>query len=127
MRRSEPVDGFSLAYERVGAGPAVLLLHGWPGDHGDYRAVTPLLSERAQVLTPDLRGFGVSRGPRDRLLGRRTGAQRPRAPRRARLRDVVIAGYDIGSRIAQTVARTAPDHVRAIVVCPPVPGPANGS
>jgi pimeloyl-ACP methyl ester carboxylesterase len=34
----------------------------------------------------------------------------------------VIAGYDIGSRIAQTIARTAPDRVGAIVVCPPLPG-----
>ena len=127
MLRSAPVDGFSLAYERVGAGPAVLLLHGWPGDHADYRAVTPLLSEHAQVLTPDLRGFGASDKHReDPGTAYSAGAQ-------ARsvlglldelgLREAVIAGYDIGSRIAQTVARTAPDRVRAIVICPPVPGP----
>ena len=34
----------------------------------------------------------------------------------------VLAGYDIGSRIAQTVARLRPDLVRALVVAPPVPG-----
>jgi pimeloyl-ACP methyl ester carboxylesterase len=34
----------------------------------------------------------------------------------------VIAGYDIGSRIAQTIARTTPDRARAIVVSPPLPG-----
>jgi pimeloyl-ACP methyl ester carboxylesterase len=34
----------------------------------------------------------------------------------------VFAGYDIGSRIGQTVARTAPARVRALVICPPVPG-----
>jgi pimeloyl-ACP methyl ester carboxylesterase len=31
MHRSDPVDGFRLAYDRAGSGPAVLLLHGWPG------------------------------------------------------------------------------------------------
>jgi pimeloyl-ACP methyl ester carboxylesterase len=35
--QAEPVDGFRLAFERAGRGPAVLLLHGWPGDRTDYR------------------------------------------------------------------------------------------
>jgi pimeloyl-ACP methyl ester carboxylesterase len=34
----------------------------------------------------------------------------------------VIAGYDIGSRIAQTLAADRPDLVRALVIGPPVPG-----
>jgi len=63
MRQDSPVDGFRLAYERTGAGPgapAVMLLHGWPGDRADYRKVTPLLSAAADVIVPDLRGFGES-------------------------------------------------------------------
>jgi len=59
MLRPSPLDGFSLAYEPAGAGPPVVLLHGWPGDHADFRAVTPLLVERADVVAPDLRGFGA--------------------------------------------------------------------
>jgi pimeloyl-ACP methyl ester carboxylesterase len=35
---------------------------------------------------------------------------------------VVLAGYDIGSRIAQAVARDRPDLVRALVIAPPLPG-----
>jgi pimeloyl-ACP methyl ester carboxylesterase len=35
---------------------------------------------------------------------------------------VVLAGYDIGSRIAQTIAQQSPDRVRALVVTPPMPG-----
>jgi pimeloyl-ACP methyl ester carboxylesterase len=38
------------------------------------------------------------------------------------LRSSVIAGYDVGSRIAQTIARARPDLVGAIVVSPPLPG-----
>jgi hypothetical protein len=34
----------------------------------------------------------------------------------------VIGGYDIGSRIAQAVARERPDLARALVVSPPLPG-----
>jgi len=124
--RSSPVDGFRLAYEREGTGSAVVLLHGWPGDHGDHREVVGLLRDRADVLVPDLRGFGAS-------------DKHPEEPARAYSADVqarsvlglmdelgvhepVFAGYDIGSRIAQAVARIAPDRVRALVVCPPLPG-----
>ena len=60
MYQAEPVDGFRLAFERAGRGPAVLLLHGWPGDRTDYRDVVPLVSAAADVVVPDLRGFGES-------------------------------------------------------------------
>jgi pimeloyl-ACP methyl ester carboxylesterase len=63
MRQETAVDGFRLAYDRTGPGhgaPAVLLLHGWPGDRADYRQVVPLVSASADVVVPDLRGFGES-------------------------------------------------------------------
>src|SRR5215208_3182825 len=63
MPRSQPVDGFRLAYDRGGAGPPVVLLHGWPADRQDYRAVVPLLHDRAELIRPDLRGFGEADKP----------------------------------------------------------------
>lgn len=60
MLTSAPVDGFRLAYERAGSGSPVVLLHGWPGDHTDYDDLVPLLSGGAEVIVPDLRGFGQS-------------------------------------------------------------------
>lgn len=126
MLRSRPVDGFELAYEREGAGPAAVLLHGWPGDHADYRAVIPLLADSADVIAPDLRGFGESD------MHREDPATAYSADAQARsvlglidelgLESPVVAGYDIGGRIAQTIAQRAPERVRAIVVCPPLPG-----
>jgi pimeloyl-ACP methyl ester carboxylesterase len=126
MPRSAPVDGFSLAYERTGDGPPVVLLHGWPGGRSDYRLVASLLADAADVVVPDLRGFGESdKHPVSPDEGYTADAQ-------ARsvlglldelgLGPVVLGGYDIGSRIAQTVARLAPDRVRALVVTPPMPG-----
>jgi pimeloyl-ACP methyl ester carboxylesterase len=34
----------------------------------------------------------------------------------------VLAGYDVGSRVAQAVARTDPGAIRALVLSPPLPG-----
>jgi pimeloyl-ACP methyl ester carboxylesterase len=123
---SSAVDGFQLAYDRTGDGPAVVLLHGWPGDRTDYRRLAPLLVDHGfEVVVPDLRGFGAS----DKLpvessqygvdaqgrsvigLVEELGLERP-----------VFAGYDIGSRISQGIARSRPDLVRGMVIAPPLPG-----
>jgi pimeloyl-ACP methyl ester carboxylesterase len=126
MLRSSPVDGFRLAYERHGEGPPVVLLHGWPGDRGDYREVVPLLAGRADVIVPDLRGFGAS----DRLPDAPPSAYAAQAQARSVLglldelgmEAAVLAGYDVGSRLVQAVAASTPERARALVVGPPLPG-----
>jgi pimeloyl-ACP methyl ester carboxylesterase len=125
MQRSSPVDGFRLAYDRRGSGPAVVLLHGWPGDRHDWRAVVAALADDYDTVVPDLRGFGESDksaadpaaygavGQAASVLGliEELALERP-----------VVAGYDVGSRTAQQLARTAPERVKALVVAPPLPG-----
>jgi pimeloyl-ACP methyl ester carboxylesterase len=37
-----------------------VLLHGWPGDHTDCDLLLSRLTRIADVLRPDLRGFGES-------------------------------------------------------------------
>jgi pimeloyl-ACP methyl ester carboxylesterase len=128
MRQEAAVDGFRLAYERAGqaGGPAVLLLHGWPGDRTDYRHVVPLLPGQADVVVPDLRGFGES----DKHLADPATQYSAAAQARSLIGLIgelalgrpVIAGYDIGSRIAQAIAAERPDLVRALVIAPPLPG-----
>ena len=56
------MDGFRLAFDRFGSPdrPSVVLLHGWPGHRRDYRQVASDLAETADVVIPDLRGFGES-------------------------------------------------------------------
>ena len=121
------MDGFRLEYDRLGSGPPVVLLHGWPGDRRDYRKLVPMLADRFELLVPDLRGFPA---PLDKH------AEDPREAygAKAQVRSVgglieelglgrpLIAGYDIGSRVAQTLARERPELVSALVVSPPLPG-----
>src|SRR5258707_422159 len=126
MHQEAAIDGFRLAYERTGSGPAVLLLHGWPGDRTDYRAVVPLVSRAADVIFPDLRGFGES----DKHTA--DPAREYNAAAQARsiagligelgLGQGVLAGYDIGSRIAHAVATDRPQPVRAPLVRTPSAG-----
>jgi pimeloyl-ACP methyl ester carboxylesterase len=125
---SAAVHGFRLAYDRFGSPDrtAVVLLHGWPGDRRDYRVVAAELAAVADVVVPDLRGFGES----DKHLvdPRQFYSADAQAGSIAGLIDelgldrVVLGGYDIGSRIAQTLARRFPERILALVLSPPLPG-----
>jgi pimeloyl-ACP methyl ester carboxylesterase len=103
----------------------VVLLHGWPSDRTEYRNVVPLLPA-ADVVVPDLRGFGASdRHPADPTLGYSADAQARSIIgliEELGLDRPVLGGHDIGSRIAQAVARQRPDLVRALILTPPLPG-----
>jgi pimeloyl-ACP methyl ester carboxylesterase len=129
MRQETAVDGFRLAYDRIGPGagkPAVLMLHGWPGDRTDYRAVAPQVSAVADVVVPDLRGFGES-DKHEADPARQYSAVAQARSLIALIGELgftppVLVGYDIGSRIAQAIARDRPDLVRALVIAPPLPG-----
>jgi len=127
--RSAEVDGFRLAYDRTGSGPPVVLLHGWPGDRTDFRHVVPRLAASAEVVVPDLRGFGASdkhdRPPADAYSAAAQARSVAGLIDELGLRRPVLAGYDIGSRIAQAVARIHPERTRALVIAPPLPGAGN--
>ena len=126
MRQVTAVDGFRLAYDRAGRGPAAVLLHGWPGDRADYEEVAPLVAAAAEVITPDLRGFGESDKHRADPAAQYSAAAQARSVaaliEELGLARPVIAGYDIGSRIAQALAADRPDLVRALVISSPLPG-----
>ena len=126
MPRSAPVDGFRLAYDRHGAGRPVVLLHGWPGSRRDYREVVARLRGEADLVVPDLRGFGDSDRHATPARRLRRAPPRPRACAalisELGLDRPVLAGYDVGSRVAQTIAREAPDEVAGLVLSPPLPG-----
>lgn len=126
--RSAPVDGFRLAFDRHGirGGPPVVLLHGWPGTRRDHRHVVPLLTDVADVIVPDLRGFGGSDkhavSVQHFYSASAQAASIVGLVNELGLTGVVLAGYDVGSRVAQGVARMHPHLVKALVLSPPLPG-----
>jgi pimeloyl-ACP methyl ester carboxylesterase len=132
MARTSAVDGFALAYFDTGTPPGgdpgrtAVLIHGWPGDSHDYRHVVPLLRDTVRVIVPDLRGFGES----DRHLRDPDAYYSPSAQARSiagliaelALDRPVLAGYDVGSRVAQVVAAAHPESIGGLALSPPLPG-----
>lgn len=103
----------------------VVLVHGWPGLPSDFDPVIERLGS-VRAIAPDLRGFG--RGYDGRLDPSEATAD-AYASRLLRELDgvdvadgVVIAGYDIGSRIAQAALRLEPQRFAGAVLTPAYPG-----
>jgi pimeloyl-ACP methyl ester carboxylesterase len=53
-------DGTRIAYQRVGSGPPLVLVHGTADDHSRWAPVLPTLEERFTVYALDRRGRGGS-------------------------------------------------------------------
>lgn len=62
------VDGLQIAYERVGSGPALVLLHGYVGDgQTTWRRQLDGLSDEFTVVAWDAPGAGRSTDPPERF------------------------------------------------------------
>src|SRR5205807_4739361 len=54
-----------LFVRRMGEGPTMTLLHGFPSSSHDWAKVAPALAERHSLLLLDFLGFGASEKPRE--------------------------------------------------------------
>jgi pimeloyl-ACP methyl ester carboxylesterase len=60
MHKIESKDGTQVAYQRSGAGPALVLVHGSTADHTRWGLILPALEEHFTVYAMDRRGRGAS-------------------------------------------------------------------
>ena len=59
------ISAYNIAtfYQQIGQGPIIVLLHGWGHDWQTWNKLIPFLSEKHQLLIPDLPAFGKSQAP----------------------------------------------------------------
>src|SRR5690242_14753773 len=65
MMRKVLVNGLSVAYQRAGSGPALVLLHGFSLDSRSWRPQLEGLSDSFTVIAWDAPGAGQSQDPPD--------------------------------------------------------------
>lgn len=124
---SVEVNGVQLAYDMVGEGPPLLLLHGFTGSAGTWSMLLPALAERHRVIAPDLLGHGRSEAVRE---PRRYGLDRQADDLAALLSTLGAAsadvvGYSMGGRIALRLALDHPKRVERLVLESASPGIAD--
>jgi haloacetate dehalogenase len=120
------VGAASLFAAQGGAGPPVLLLHGFPETHVCWRRVAPALAAEHRVVAPDLRGYGASQAPAGGPLGegytkREMAAELVELMGRLGHDRFAVAGHDRGARVAYRMALDHPDRVTRVAVLNVVP------
>jgi pimeloyl-ACP methyl ester carboxylesterase len=107
-----------MAYRRGGSGPAVVLLHGIPGQARAWERVQAGLEGAFDVVVPDLIGFGDSDRP-SRPAIENVGPAAQAAGVAALLdelavRRATVVGHDFGAPVGVLLAATRPDLVGAL-------------
>ena len=110
----------------AGAGPAVLLLHGFPQTHYCWHRVAPALADRHTVVVCDLKGYGESRsapgGPLGEGYDKRTMAAELRALMAVLGHErFAVVGHDRGGRVAYRLALDHPNAIERLAVLNIVP------
>ena len=104
---------FHVAVE--GAGPALLLLHGWPEYWRTWEPVMQRLAGRFTLVAPDLRGFGASDKPADTWGAAEHAADMLALLDAMALDRVGVVGHDVGGAVMQPLARLAPARLTGLL------------
>lgn len=109
-------NGRGLRLARLGAGPAIVLLHGYPDNLQLWHDVAPRLAVRREVVAFDWPGLGASDewpgGATPQHLAQRIVAVLDEL----RLERVTLVGFDMGGQAALACAALHPDRVERLVV-----------
>jgi len=104
------------ALDDSGAGPPVLLLHGFPATRGLWKDVAPrLVAGGFRAIAPDLIGYGASPDDQDVGMERQAGWLLELLDELEIDRAAVVA-HDVGTAAAQILAVRAPERVRLLVL-----------
>lgn len=108
------VNGQSIHYLRAGAGPLMLLVHGYPESSRTWLKVIPELAKRFTVIAPDTRGTGDSSVARDFAI-RDVADDLYQLVRTLGFRELILIGQDFGVQVVGAYAALHHEDVRAFV------------
>jgi 2-succinyl-6-hydroxy-2,4-cyclohexadiene-1-carboxylate synthase len=122
--RGVPVNGVRLYVETAGAGPPLVLLHGFTGSAATWARLVRAADERFSTIALDLLGHGRSDAPADpgRYAIERGAADVIAVLDRLGVGRAGVLGYSMGGRLALYLATAAPERVAALVVESASPG-----
>ena len=117
-------DGVKIHYQTFGAGPAILLTHGYSSTSDMWRGQIEPLSEDHTLIVWDMRGHGRSDYPEDPALysetltvGDMTAILDAESVDRA-----VVGGLSLGGYMSLAFNRVHADRVRALLIIDTGPG-----
>jgi pimeloyl-ACP methyl ester carboxylesterase len=111
-----------IAWERHGAGPPILLIHGLGYARWGWEPVLPGLAARFDVVLFDNRGIGDSDAPPGPYTVAEMAADAVQVLDEAGIERAHVVGTSLGGMIAQELALSHPDRVERLVLACTTPG-----
>ena len=121
--REVATNGTSLHVRIGGAGPAVVLLHGY-GETGDmWEPLAEKLAKDHTVIVPDLRGMGLSARPAGGYDKKTQGHDIAGVLDALKVERADLVTHDIGNMVGYALAAEYPDRItRFVIIDAPLPG-----
>jgi len=110
------INDINLAYTDVGAGPPIVLIHGYPFNRSLWTEQTEALNSKYRVVAPDLRGFGESDSSEGTATMARMAEDVAALMDALAIEQAVIGGLSMGGYVALAFARMFPARVKALVL-----------
>ena len=109
------VNGQTIHYLKAGAGPALVLVHGYPESSETWRRIMPELAKKFTVIAPDTRGVGHS-SLADNFTLEEIADDVYELVKSLGFRQVCLVGQDFGVQIVSAYAAKHRADVSALVV-----------
>ena len=113
---SVSVRGIEMAYDDVGSGPAVVLLHGFPFNRSMWREQREALKASYRIITPDLRGHGETSASAEPATMDEMARDVAALMDELDIRRASLGGLSMGGYVSFAFYRRFPLRVRALIL-----------
>lgn len=110
------INGFRLHYVKMGEGPLLILLHGWPQTWYEWHKVMPALAQQFTVVAPDLRGLGLSEKTKTGYDKHTLANDIAALIRHLGARSAIVVGHDMGGKVAYILGLLQPELVTKLIL-----------
>jgi len=112
-------DGTKIHYVTMGAGPLVIMIHGFPEFWYSWRNQMPALADQFRVVAVDLRGYNLSDKPKgvDNYSMSHLISDIVAVIEHLGEEQAIIVGHDWGGMISWALTMFRPDLVERLIIC----------
>jgi len=110
------ISGVQIAYDDVGSGPALVLMHGYPFNRSMWSEQVAALRDTHRVVTPDLRGHGESDVTDAPATMSEMAADVASLMDALEIPRAAIGGLSMGGYVALSFYRMFPLRVRSLIL-----------
>ena len=110
------IHGIEMAYDEVGSGSPVVLLHGYPFNRSMWHEQAEALKSTCRIITPDLRGHGDTTVTNDTVTMEEMARDVVALLDELGIERVSLAGLSMGGYVTLALYRRFPLRVRALIL-----------